>query len=100
VLFFLIWLYLWLRAFYVPLIYDEIATFYGYVHVGKFIPFYAHWDANNHIINSLLSSILFIKFQKSFQIEYYNGCLFFPFVVLIILLNFLLYQEVMVCQWL
>lgn len=64
-LFFLIWLYLWLRAFYVPLIYDEIATFYHYVHVGKFIPFYAHWDANNHIINSLLSYLSYSLFGSS-----------------------------------
>ena len=53
----LIWIYLWLRAFFIPITYDEAATFYHYIHFGRFLPFIAHWDANNHFLNSALSII-------------------------------------------
>jgi hypothetical protein len=52
----LAWLvYLVLRAIYVPLINDEGLTFYQYVHPGKYLPGEAVLDANNHILNTLLS---------------------------------------------
>ena len=50
-------IYLWLRAYYVPMVHDEIVTFYHYIHSANFIPYSAHWDANNHILNSFLSYI-------------------------------------------
>ncbi len=45
-----------------PLVHDEIATFFNYVQVNEFIPFYATWDANNHILNTLLSIISYRLF--------------------------------------
>ena len=52
---FALMIYLILRAIYTPILHDEIATFYYYIQTGAFIPPNAHWDANNHILNSLLS---------------------------------------------
>ncbi|MBP6978643.1 MAG: hypothetical protein PHD61_10225 [Bacteroidales bacterium] len=53
----LLWIYIWLRAARVPLIYDEIATFFHYIHTDSFLPFRSHLDANNHLLNSALSWI-------------------------------------------
>lgn len=54
-LFILLWIYLFLRGMYLPLMHDEIATFYFYVQSGVIFPPEAHYDANNHVLNSLLS---------------------------------------------
>ncbi len=56
----LIFIYLVFRAIWVPILHDEAATFFHYVVRGEFLPGYAHWDANNHILNSVLS-IVFVK---------------------------------------
>lgn len=61
----LLWIYLWLRAWQVPIIYDEVATFYHYIHKGEFLPYFAHWDANNHIINSALGIVSYNLFGSS-----------------------------------
>ena len=61
----LLWAYLWLRAWQVPIIYDEVATFYHYIHKGEFLPWLAHWDANNHILNSALGIISYKMFGSS-----------------------------------
>ncbi len=55
----LLWVYVWLRAIRVPLIYDEIATFFHYIHTNSFLPFRSHLDANNHLLNSALAWISF-----------------------------------------
>lgn len=65
ILFFFIWIYLWLRAFYVPLLHDEVATFQRYIHTGRYIPPDFHWYANNHILNSALSRISYVLFGPS-----------------------------------
>ncbi len=52
---FLLWIYIWARAICVPLIYDEIATFFHYIHTNSFLPFHSHADANNHLLNSVLT---------------------------------------------
>ncbi len=49
------WLYIWLRAWNVQFTIDESATFFMYIQPGRFIPPWATVDANNHILNSLLS---------------------------------------------
>ncbi|MCF6341686.1 MAG: glycosyltransferase family 39 protein [Bacteroidales bacterium] len=61
----LLWAYLWLRAWLVPIIYDEVATFYHYVQAGEFLPWFAHWDANNHILNSALTILSYKLFGSS-----------------------------------
>ena len=61
----LLWVYLWLRAIYIPLAHDEVATFFYYVHTGKFLPFLSHWDANNHFLNSALTFCSYRLFGSS-----------------------------------
>lgn len=46
--------YVLLRAVYVPTFHDEAATFFHYIVSEKFLPYQAHWDANNHLLNSAL----------------------------------------------
>jgi hypothetical protein len=43
------------RCYHIPLAHDEVATFYYYIQPGSFMPFYAHPDANNHVLNSVLA---------------------------------------------
>ncbi len=47
--------YLGLRAYFVPVVHDEAATFLHYLQVDSYIPYFALWDANNHILNSALA---------------------------------------------
>lgn len=54
--------YILLRSILVPLVHDESATFFHYIQAGEFIPFFSHWDANNHILNSGLAIITFNLF--------------------------------------
>ena len=48
-------LYLMGRAAWVPISHDEAATFFHYIQTENVLPYLAHWDANNHILNSILS---------------------------------------------
>jgi hypothetical protein len=48
-------LYLLGRAAWVPISHDEAATYFHYISPGDFVPFIAHWDANNHFLNSALA---------------------------------------------
>ncbi|MDP4280899.1 MAG: hypothetical protein Q8867_01990 [Bacteroidota bacterium] len=61
----LLWIYLWLRAIYIPVAHDEVATFFFYVHTGNFLPFLSHWDANNHFLNSALTYYSYRLFGSS-----------------------------------
>lgn len=54
-LFIMLFTYLVMRSVYVPISHDEVATFYYYIQTGVYLPPAAHWDANNHILNSFLS---------------------------------------------
>ena len=56
------WAYLILRAVYVPMAHDEIATFHYYVQTADFMPFIAHWDMNNHFVNSALTTLFYSAF--------------------------------------
>ena len=47
--------YVVLRAALVPIVHDEAATFFHYILSGNFWPGNAHWDANNHVLNSALT---------------------------------------------
>jgi hypothetical protein len=73
-----VWIYLLLRAIYVPPVHDEAATFFHYVNHGEWMPGKALFDANNHILNSLLSYF----FVKLFGIHAWSlrlaNLLFFP----------------------
>ena len=50
-------IYTALRAIHVPPIHDEAATFFFYIQRGSFLPFEAHWDAANHILNTGLATL-------------------------------------------
>ncbi len=51
-----------IRAYVIPLCHDEVATFFFYIQSGKFIPYHAHLDANNHVLNSTLSWVCYKLF--------------------------------------
>lgn len=54
-----------IRCYAVPFSHDEVATFLFYIQPGKFIPFYAHPDANGHFLTNLSSWICFKFFGSS-----------------------------------
>lgn len=54
-----------LRSWLVPFHHDEVATFYFYIQTGDYLPFFAHIDANNHVLNSFLSFVCFKLFGSS-----------------------------------
>jgi hypothetical protein len=49
-------LYVVLRASLVPWVHDECASLYWFVERGEYLPFQAHWDANNHILSSAIGT--------------------------------------------
>lgn len=74
--------YLLLRAINVPFTTDEVATFFFYVQRGNFLPPFAHWDANNHILNSALSYLSYLAFGSStLALRLPNLLLFIPFFI-------------------
>ncbi|MGZ3867438.1 MAG: hypothetical protein ACXVC2_13055, partial [Bacteroidia bacterium] len=54
-----------LRSYFVPFNHDESATFFFFIQSGKYMPFYADADANNHILNSILGNFCFHLFGSS-----------------------------------
>jgi hypothetical protein len=57
--------YILLRSAFVPISHDEAATFFHYIITADFLPFFAHWDANNHILNSALATFFYWVFDDS-----------------------------------
>lgn len=55
----LIFIYLLLRAKFVPFVHDECASFFHYVFSNSFLPWKASWDANNHVVNSMLMTLFY-----------------------------------------
>ena len=47
-------LYVVLRAALVPWVHDECASLFWFVERGEFLPWKAHWDANNHVLSSAI----------------------------------------------
>ncbi|MDA7803821.1 hypothetical protein N8987_04525 [Crocinitomix sp.] len=64
-LFVILWAFLFIRAIYLPVLHDEIATFFYYIQSGNYLPPKAHWDANNHVFNSFLSNISYRLFGSA-----------------------------------
>jgi len=60
-----LFVYLILRGIHVQMIHDSIATFFRYVHIGKFMPYDSEWSANNHFLNSLLMWVSYKIFGAS-----------------------------------
>lgn len=61
----MVFVYLIFRALWVPLVHDEAATFFHYVHTGHFFPPKALWDANNHYLNTILTWLSYQIFGSS-----------------------------------
>lgn len=62
VLVIIIWAYVLIRAWLVPMVHDECASVLWYVQPGRWLPGQAHLDTNNHLTNSavgVLSGKLF-----------------------------------------
>ena len=78
----LAWIYLWLRAWNVQMAHDEIATFFYYIQTGEFLPSIAHWDANNHILNSALSWVFYKMFGHSELVFRLANVLAFPLMAI------------------
>jgi hypothetical protein len=57
--------YLTLRAASVPWVNDECASLHFYVEKGEFLPYRAHWDANNHVLSSAVGTGLYQLFGLS-----------------------------------
>jgi hypothetical protein len=77
-----IFIYLVLRAALVPPVHDEAATFMHYIQRNEWIPYQAHWDANNHILNSFLSAQFFKIFGQRLISLRLASLLFFPVYVI------------------
>ena len=73
-----LWLYLCLKAVFVPFVHDEVATFFYYVQSGKFLPFIAHTYTNNHFLNSALSALFYKLFGSSEFVLRLANLLSFP----------------------
>lgn len=58
----LVWTYLWIRAIYNPLVFDEASSFFNYILSGVFLPGQAFWSANNHVLNSALAYLSYHAF--------------------------------------
>lgn len=58
-------IYLAFRVVLVPMVHDEGVTFAFYIQTGKFWFYNAHWDANNHVLNSILTWLSYKLFGDS-----------------------------------
>lgn len=82
ILTFLVWVYLGLRSYNIPLIHDETVTYYLYIQDGNFIPPWAYWDANNHLLNSAFGALFKVIFGHSpFLARLGSWLSFIPFVI-------------------
>jgi len=70
--------YLVLRGIFVPMLHDEIATFFRYVHIHEVFPWFSEWSANNHYLNSLLSWVSYQLFGSSPLALRLTNLIFFP----------------------
>jgi hypothetical protein len=61
-LFIVSWAYLWLRAAFTQLIYDETSTFFRYVYISEILPYSSDLSANNHVLNTILSYVAYSLF--------------------------------------
>lgn len=68
-----------LRAKMAPFTHDETATFYFIVQNGHYMPYYAHLDTNNHILNSALTHVFYSMFGASKFVLRLPNVLFYIF---------------------
>lgn len=61
-LFIVSWAYIWLRAAFTQLIYDETSTFFRYIYISEILPYSSDLSANNHVLNTILSYLAYSLF--------------------------------------
>lgn len=71
-----------LRAKLTPFTHDETATFYFMVQNGHYMPFYAHLDTNNHILNSMLTHVCYTLGGSSKFVLRIPNLVFFIFLII------------------
>ncbi|MDZ4663356.1 MAG: hypothetical protein SGJ15_00625 [Bacteroidota bacterium] len=54
-----------IRAKTTPFTHDETATFYYFIQNGHYMPFHAHLDTNNHILNSMFTHWCYVLMGSS-----------------------------------
>jgi hypothetical protein len=74
----LLFFFVIIRAAVVPMVGDEVGTFYFYIQSGNFLPYQAHMDANNHLVNSALSNFFYNLFGSAEWSLRLANVLFFP----------------------
>jgi len=74
----MIWIYLWLKSLNMPMAHDEIASFFYFVHTCDFLPFGSKWEANNHILNSALTTLFYHLFGEGNLSLRLSNLVFFP----------------------
>lgn len=77
----ILWIFLILRALLVPILHDEIATYWFYINTGNYLPFSFKADsdaANNHVLNSLLTRLFYLIFGYSPIVLRMANLLFVP----------------------
>jgi hypothetical protein len=73
-----LFIFIFARAALVPLVGDEVGTFYLYIQTHNFLPYQAHWDANNHLLNSALSVAFTQLFGNAEWVLRLANVIFFP----------------------
>ncbi len=73
-----IFIYLILRALYVPVLEDEAATFLRYIQKNKWLPDQKELSANNHLLNTFLSILTYKIFGHGIVQLRLANLLFFP----------------------
>lgn len=81
----MVFVYLALRAFHVPILHDEMASYIHFIQCHSFIPFYSHPDANNHILNSALATLSYsVLGNDAFSLRLPNLLVFIVYAVYIL----------------
>jgi len=78
ILFISLFAYIWVRAFTVEPMLDELTTFFTYIETGHIMDHLAWLDANNHLLNSYLGWVLHSAFGTHFILFRLLAVLSFP----------------------
>ncbi len=80
-----LFVYCLLRAIHVPILHDEVATFFIYIKSGNFLPWKAWLDANNHFLNSFFAWIMYNNFgANTLSLRFPNVLFLILFLVSVI----------------
>lgn len=95
VLFLLALIFVIIRAVFIPLFVDEIATYTLYVKNGFFSPFNEFEKANNHLVNTFLTYLSYSFFGNSpISLRLFNVLAFIPFGIYVFKIGLLFKQRI------